>query len=104
MEIMKEIEELQVEITRLDNLAEEKFVQCRELYKLQDWPQWRDISYQGKQLRSEASKLSIRLGKLKSELDKQTAPQEKKERYITCASYERALKRTERAVLRNMGY
>ncbi|MCI8883152.1 MAG: hypothetical protein HFH43_08970 [Lachnospiraceae bacterium] len=29
---------------------------------------------------------------------------EKEERYITCATYERALKRTEKAVLRNMGY
>ncbi len=29
---------------------------------------------------------------------------EKKERYITCATYERAMKRTEKAVLRNMGY
>ncbi len=29
---------------------------------------------------------------------------EKKERYITCDTYERALKRTEKAVLRNMGY
>lgn len=28
----------------------------------------------------------------------------KKERYITCSTYERALKRTEKAVLRNMGY
>lgn len=29
---------------------------------------------------------------------------EKKERYITCNAYERAMKRTEKAVLRNMGY
>lgn len=29
---------------------------------------------------------------------------EKKERYITCATYERAMKRTEKAVLRNMGH
>ena len=29
---------------------------------------------------------------------------ERKERYITCGTYERALKRTEKAVLRNMGY
>lgn len=29
---------------------------------------------------------------------------EKKERYITCTAYERAMKRTENAVLRNMGY
>ncbi len=29
---------------------------------------------------------------------------EKKERYITCETYERAMKRTEKAVLRNMGY
>lgn len=29
---------------------------------------------------------------------------EKEERYITCATYERAMKRTEKAVLRNMGY
>lgn len=29
---------------------------------------------------------------------------EKKERYITCDTYERAMKRTEKAVLRNMGY
>lgn len=29
---------------------------------------------------------------------------EKEERYITCAAYERAMKRTEKAVLRNMGY
>ena len=28
----------------------------------------------------------------------------KKERYITCAAYERAMKRTSKAVLRNMGY
>ena len=28
----------------------------------------------------------------------------KKERYITCSTYERALKRTEKDVLRNMGY
>lgn len=30
--------------------------------------------------------------------------EEKQERYITCSTYERALKRTEKAVLRNMGY
>lgn len=30
--------------------------------------------------------------------------QENKERYITCATYERAMKRTEKAILRNMGY
>lgn len=29
---------------------------------------------------------------------------EKEERYITCATYEIAMKRTEKAVLRNMGY
>lgn len=29
---------------------------------------------------------------------------ENKERYITCATYERAMKRTEKAILRNMGY
>lgn len=29
---------------------------------------------------------------------------EKVDRHITCATYERALKRTEKAVLRNMGY
>lgn len=29
---------------------------------------------------------------------------EKEERYITCATYERTMKRTEKAVLRNMGY